>query len=143
MKFDVIAQQQGFVVVYPKGLGDFGGGIKESYIAWNVGLSDRGSTLANASCFADTQGTCYDSCKAAGECSRCGWSTCHDDVAFIDQLIDAVKAQHNTDPRRVYLTGASNGGMMVHYLAHKLPHKLAAVVPIVRRRSEPLSTTPP
>jgi len=130
MKFDALGNKYGFVVAYPKGLGDYGGSVKDSYIAWNVGLFDHGVERANTSCYDDTQGTCYDSCRKADECSRCGWSTCQDDVAFISLLIDTLAARHGTNPRRVYLTGASNGGMMVHHLAHRLAPKLAAVVPV-------------
>lgn len=130
MQFDALSAKHGFSVAYPEGLGDFGGSIREEYIAWNVGLVDRGVAMANTTCYADTQGTCYDSCLSSGDCSACGWSTCHDDVAFISMLIDTAGNNHGTDLRRVYLTGASNGGMMVHHLAHKLVHKITAVAPI-------------
>jgi len=130
MQFDRLAVQNGFAVVYPKGLGDFGGTIRDDYIAWNVGLYDHGMARANATCYrGTTEGACYDSCIAAGTCSQCGWSTCHDDVAFISALVDALH-MHGTDPRRTYLTGASNGGMMVHHLARMLSHKFAAVAPV-------------
>jgi len=35
-----------------------------------------------------------------------------DDVAYFDGLIDLLVTQHRVDPKRVYMTGGSNGGMM-------------------------------
>jgi len=54
-----------------------------------------------------------------------------DDVAFIDALISHLIAEHGIDPRRVYVTGMSNGGMMAHQLGISLSHRLAAIAPVV------------
>ena len=43
-----------------------------------------------------------------------------DDVAFVTALIDAIGRAHAVDPRRVYATGISNGGIFSHYLAAHL-----------------------
>mmetsp|Transcript_15401 Transcript_15401/g.30286 ORF Transcript_15401/g.30286 Transcript_15401/m.30286 type:complete len:338 (-) Transcript_15401:81-1094(-) len=128
--FDALGQREGFITVYPKGLGDFNGTIQDSYIAWNTGLYDGGLQKADDTCFADTVGTCYDSCKAQQLCSNCGWSTCHDDVLFLSLLIDHVIKQFQGDADRVYILGCSNGGMMTHHLAQRLGPRLAAVMPV-------------
>ncbi|MFM8748239.1 MAG: alpha/beta hydrolase family esterase [Aestuariivirga sp.] len=54
-----------------------------------------------------------------------------DDVAFFDALIDRLIQQYGADPRRIYMTGGSNGGMMVFVYAVQRPAKLAAVAPVV------------
>lgn len=49
-----------------------------------------------------------------------------DDVRFIRQLLDHAASLHRTDPRRVYVTGASNGGMMTYRLLIEAPERFAA-----------------
>jgi len=49
-----------------------------------------------------------------------------DDVAFLDALIDYLIDKYHADPDRVYLTGASSGGLMTHRIACELTAKLAA-----------------
>ena len=57
-----------------------------------------------------------------------GWNTIADEVmAMVDQVLAAYKG----DPRRVYLTGLSYGGMGTWYLAAKHPEKFAAMAPVV------------
>jgi polyhydroxybutyrate depolymerase len=53
-----------------------------------------------------------------------------DDVAFIGALIDDIAARTPIDPRRVYVTGISNGGMMSLRLACALSSRIAAVAPV-------------
>lgn len=47
------------------------------------------------------------------------------DVQFISALIDEVERSRRTDPRRIYVTGMSNGGMMTHRIAIALGNRLA------------------
>lgn len=67
----------------------------------------------------------------AGHC--CGYAMGHrvDDVGFIGALIDRLIRDYPVDPRRVYVTGMSNGGMMSHRLGIELSSKLAAIAPVV------------
>jgi polyhydroxybutyrate depolymerase len=53
-----------------------------------------------------------------------------DDVAFISQLIDDVKARAAVDDKRIYATGMSNGGMMCYRLAVELADRIAAIAPV-------------
>lgn len=52
-----------------------------------------------------------------------------DDVGFISDLIDKIKADYRVDAKRIYATGHSNGAMMCYRLANELSTKLAAVAP--------------
>lgn len=54
-----------------------------------------------------------------------------DDVGFIAGLIDAVLRRYRGDPRRVYVTGLSNGGMMTLRLGCELGRRLAAIAPVI------------
>jgi polyhydroxybutyrate depolymerase len=67
----------------------------------------------------------------AGHC--CGYAMKNrvDDVGFINDLIDKLIKDYPVDPRRVYATGMSNGGMMTHRLGIELPKRLAAIAPVV------------
>jgi len=53
-----------------------------------------------------------------------------DDVGFISKLIDEMVQIENADPKRVYVTGISNGAMMCHRLACELSDKIAAIAPV-------------
>lgn len=54
-----------------------------------------------------------------------------DDVGFIRSLIDDLVKAGVADPKRVYATGMSNGGMMTHRLGIELSDRLAAIAPVV------------
>ncbi|MES1168550.1 MAG: prolyl oligopeptidase family serine peptidase [Oleiharenicola lentus] len=57
-----------------------------------------------------------------------GWNTIADEVMG---MVDRVLADYKGDPKRVYLTGLSYGGMGTWYLASKHPEKFAAIAPVV------------
>lgn len=50
-----------------------------------------------------------------------------DDVKFISMLIDELISTQKVDPKRVYVTGHSNGGMMSYRLGAELSDKIAAI----------------
>lgn len=52
------------------------------------------------------------------------------DVAFLNRLIDVMQEKYGTDPRRVYVTGMSNGGIMALRLAVELADRIAAIAPV-------------
>lgn len=56
-----------------------------------------------------------------------GWL---DDVQFSRDLLDQLQRDLTIDPARIYLTGFSNGGGMVHRLACDLSDIVAAVAPV-------------
>lgn len=56
-----------------------------------------------------------------------GWL---DDVQFTRDLLAKLQRQLNIDPRRIYLTGFSNGGGMIHRLACDLSDVVAAIAPV-------------
>ena len=54
----------------------------------------------------------------------------HDDVAFLAALPDDLARRTPIDPRRVYVTGFSNGAAMAFRLAAELSDRIAAVAPV-------------
>ena len=66
----------------------------------------------------------------SGNC--CGYALDNnvDDVGFIRSLIDELERTRVIDPKRVYATGMSNGGMMTYRLACELSDKIAAAAPV-------------
>lgn len=53
-----------------------------------------------------------------------------DDVGFISTLIDRLIKEYNIDPKRIYVTGMSNGAIMSYRLACELTEKIAAIAPV-------------
>lgn len=95
-QFDVIAEREHLVAVYPDGTG------RTRLLTWN-----------------------------AGHCCAYARENNIDDVGFISAIIDKLTASHRADPRRVYVTGMSNGAMMTHVIGRKLSSRVAAIAPVV------------
>jgi polyhydroxybutyrate depolymerase len=53
-----------------------------------------------------------------------------DDVGFVRALLDDLHAHFTVDPRRVYVTGFSNGASMVFRLGAELADRVAAIAPV-------------
>jgi polyhydroxybutyrate depolymerase len=66
----------------------------------------------------------------AGAC--CGYALAHkvDDVGFLRALIDRLEHDYTVDPKRIFVTGISNGGMMSYRLACELADRVAAIAPV-------------
>lgn len=99
-RFTALADREGFVVVFPDGVGH----------NWNDGRE-----VARSQAHRDRV----------------------DDVAFVDALLDAVARQRAIDPRRVYATGISNGGIFSHYLAAHLAGRIVAIASVVGGIADP------
>lgn len=93
--FNKLADKDGFLMVYPNGIG----------LNWNDGrMDDETNDRAHRENI--------------------------DDVGFISVLIDLMIKDYNIDPRRVYVTGISNGAIMSYRLACELSHKITAIAPV-------------
>ena len=58
--------------------------------------------------------------------------TPHDDIGFVDALIDEMDAAHGIDLNRVYAMGYSNGGGFTFDLACRLNERIAAIGVVAR-----------
>lgn len=65
----------------------------------------------------------------AGKCCAYASATNINDVNFISQLIDKLVSTYKINPKKIYATGHSNGGMMSYRLACELSDKIAAIAP--------------
>jgi len=66
----------------------------------------------------------------SGNCCGYAYKNNIDDVGFIRELIDRLISNHNIDPKKVFVTGMSNGGMMSYRLGCELSDKIAAIAPV-------------
>lgn len=66
----------------------------------------------------------------AGNC--CGYAVDNrvDDIGFMGALIEKLQKDHAVDPKRIFVTGLSNGGMMAYRIACELSDKVAAIGPV-------------
>jgi len=101
--FNNLAEANNFIVVYPNGTGEKLG--DRSIRSWNGGQV----------------GWC-----TTGNCPPSQISKI-DDVGYISNLIDDVSSRYPIDPKRVYLTGHSNGSQLAQRLACQLSNKITAV----------------
>jgi polyhydroxybutyrate depolymerase len=79
----------------------------------------------------------------SGNC--CGYAQQNrvDDVAFMRALISQLEQNYTVDPKRVYVTGISNGGMMSYRLACELSDKIAAAAPVEGAQNLPCKPSSP
>lgn len=66
----------------------------------------------------------------AGSCCGAAQQANVDDVGFVRAMADRIAERWNVDPRRIYATGMSNGGMLSHRLACQAADRIAAVAPV-------------
>ena len=61
-----------------------------------------------------------------------------DDVAFLTSLVDEIGRQVMLDKSRVFVTGASNGGMMAYRLGCETSGIFAGIAPVIGNIPEPI-----
>jgi polyhydroxybutyrate depolymerase len=53
-----------------------------------------------------------------------------DDVSFLNAMLDDLLAKFAVDPKRIFVTGFSNGASMSFRLGTELPERIAAIAPV-------------
>ncbi len=122
------ADANGYVVVYPQSTA-FQDSTK-TITSWNDLTCNASPGPEGPICAADA--TRYPN---APECppstDGCNWCSCHDDLGFVEALLDTLESRLCLDLDRVYATGMSNGGMFVHRLGCSyLADRFAALAPV-------------
>ena len=135
-QFTALAQQHGWLMVFPAAIWEKRMSDGQSDSTWNCGTQDDDSV-----CVAETTGTqCLESCHKLGKCQgRCNWATCHDDLGFIDQLLILLESRFSHSNSNsaaapaaqhpIFLVGESNGGMFIHHLIQEFPGRFLAAAP--------------
>lgn len=62
-----------------------------------------------------------------------------DDVRFVADLISDVATKQAIDPSRVFVTGASNGGIMAYRVGCELKGRVRAIAPVIGNVAEALA----
>jgi polyhydroxybutyrate depolymerase len=82
----------------------------------------------------------------AGDCCAYAMRQNVDDVGFVGALLDDLSGVAHVDPKRVFATGMSNGGMLAYRLASELSQRIAAIASVsgpmgtdARRPTRPVS----
>ena len=72
----------------------------------------------------------------AANCCGYAWENDVDDAGFLRALVGEIARRHPVDPRRVYATGMSNGGMMSYRLGCRAADLFAAIAPVAGALNE-------
>ncbi|MFK7809357.1 MAG: PHB depolymerase family esterase [Saprospiraceae bacterium] len=79
-----------------------------------------------------------------GSNNKRGWNDCRndastnptvDDVQFIEELLDYIQSEYNSNASKVFAVGTSNGGHFSIRLAEEIPDKITAFAAIVASNS--------
>lgn len=109
-----VGKRQNFIVVWPDGMHD----SPHQLGSWNCSNSNGPK---GHPCDIDREPwkkfECYDSCPLCNEMNTCDWTSCHDDIGFIDYLLAEVTGNYCIDLDSMHLSGMSNGGIFAYYLA--------------------------
>jgi polyhydroxybutyrate depolymerase len=123
------ADEHGYIAVYPQSTSYedpaiYGGPLT----SWNDLTCNASPGPEGPTCSPDAYWPSFP--PECGEPTDCNWCTCHDDLAFIEQLLDELADTLCIDLDRVYATGAGNGAMFVHRLGCNMPDRFAAIAPV-------------
>lgn len=66
----------------------------------------------------------------AGTCCHYAYEQNIDDVKYMRMLIDHLTSKYKIDPKKIYVTGMSNGGMMAYRVAAEMADKIAAIAAV-------------
>jgi polyhydroxybutyrate depolymerase len=103
--------------------GGFGSGAQaESAYGWDAAAAQHGFVVV----YPDGVARAWN----AGRCCGRPYEEKIDDVAFLTAVIRDAEQHDGADPRRVYVTGMSNGAIMAYRLACEAPVAIAAIGPV-------------
>lgn len=127
-----VADRHGFIIAYPQGSHFVDRrDPKASWVvtSWNDLAANTPVTSAGPHCTNEAMPAPRP--PECEEFSRCSWTSCNDDLGFLERMLDQLQQDFLVDPRRIYLLGVSNGGMMALTLGCRLPERFAAMASII------------
>jgi polyhydroxybutyrate depolymerase len=137
------AEEYGYVMVYPQGtwfMSSADGGEPWEVTSWNHISDGFDSGPDGPICTPDrVHVPCPPEC---GNCGKCGWSSCNDDVGFLRALVAEITSNWNVDAQRLHITGFSNGAMMANRMACEASELFASVALVGGRLERGFECTP-
>jgi len=116
-----VALRENLIIVWPNGMNDTKSGSGSG--SWNVS-----STFGSKGPICDLNrgnwpppNECFESCPLCDESYSCDWTTCYDDIGFLEVVIETVKDQWCVDLDQMHMSGISNGGMLLWNIAAQVP----------------------
>lgn len=147
--FNLYAEEQGIIVVYPQGSyfyqsiesgsNEMNPGISEYYVSsWNhlTSLYELNQDIKICDDNADLS-PIYSNCSNQ---DACHWTSCSDDLGFIKDIVIHMKNTFSIN--KTYVMGLSNGGMMAQMAGCKYPDLFNGVLNVVGMHPLGLSCTP-
>jgi polyhydroxybutyrate depolymerase len=116
---------------WPLVLAFHGGGTNAEAMVEFCGLSEKADRAGFAVAYPNGTGRVSRARTFnAGNC--CGHAVRHgvDDVKFVAALLDDLASVMPVDPRRIFVTGMSNGAMLCYLVAARMADRIAAVAAV-------------
>ena len=101
--------ENNFILIWPNGIDDSPSEMR----AWNVSQSvgPKGPI-----CIMDREGweifECHYSCPLCDELHSCDWSSCYDDIGYLEFLIAKLGQEWCLDLDHLHFSGISNGALV-------------------------------
>lgn len=110
-----LGKRKDFIVVWPDGMRDG----PNQWGSWNCSMTigPLGPTCDTDRNAWGQKQECYYSCPLCHKKTSCDWTSCYDDIGFLDYVIKDVTDKWCIDLDHVHLSGISNGGMFAYFLA--------------------------
>jgi poly(3-hydroxybutyrate) depolymerase len=137
------AEKFGYVMIYPQSTWFMAGSSPETQwevSSWNH-ISDgfdKGPDGPTCAIDVDTF-PCPPEC---GVCGRCGWSSCHDDVGFLESLVTRLSKDLKVEKNSLSVSGFSNGSQMVNRIVCESSELFSAAVMVGGRLERGFECTP-
>jgi polyhydroxybutyrate depolymerase len=135
-------RERAYTVHLPRGIGDeialplvivlHGGGGNDDNAARMTGFSAQADKAEFIVVYPNGAGRLQDRILTWNSGNCCGYARDNnvDDVGFLRALIEQLQRDYPVNPKRIYATGISNGGMMAYRLACEMSDQLAAIAPV-------------
>ncbi len=107
-----------------------GATMNAAMMAWLTGLNKKADEAGFVAVYPDGTGSRGSYFWNGGDSRDPAARDPVDDVGFVRALLDDLPHVAAVDPRRVYVTGLSNGAFMAYRLAAELSDRVAAVAPV-------------
>jgi polyhydroxybutyrate depolymerase len=137
------AEKYGYIMVYPQSTWFMAGDSAETrweVTSWNHLSGNFDTGPGGPICEKEYPGElCAPEC---GSCSKCAWTSCHDDIGFLEKLVAEVSADLHVDRNSIFVAGFSNGAMMANRIGCEASELFAAVALIGGRLERGYGCTP-